>query len=193
MSNRKTHSFVMNTSLRTKTVRVLLIIALAGLCSVALNAHAQEEEVPPTDPVLLEIEREKARVELKEEKNKLWIVWIMPFAGMGFTLALLSIIFGYSRKADQNRHETIRRYLEKGEVVPERLLIDPDNPRAGKPISDRRKGVIWTSIGLGIGAFLVISSDGSLKAGAFGLIPLFIGIGYFVAARLDPQPVDKDQ
>lgn len=170
---------------------VVLASTLLFVCQG--TANAQDDAPPPTDPELLEIERERARVELQDEKNKLWVVWIMPFAGMGFTLAILTIIFGYSKKADQNRHETIRRYLEKGEEVPERLLIDPDNPRAGKPVSDKRKGVIWIAIGLGLGSFLLVSSGGSMKSAAISLLPLFIGLGYFVAARYDPQKTDGDE
>ncbi len=117
---------------------------------------------------------------------------VMPFAGMGFTLLVLWIIFGHSRRVDQNRHETIWRYLERGEEVPVQLLIDPDNPATWrKPVTDRRKGILWCAVGLGLGVMLVIWGDGNLRKGALAVVPLCIGLGYLIAARLEPAPDDE--
>ena len=184
------------------TVRKALAVVLVAMLPMSVSFAAEEQtpepaetktEVVESDPVLLEIEREVARVDLKKEKLGLWLAWIMPFTGMGFTLAILAIIFGYSRKADQNRHDTIRMFLEKGIEVPERLLIDPENPTPGKRMSDVRKGVIWTVIGLGLAGVFFIGSGGNWRACSMGLLPLLIGVGYFIVGRLDPKPTTSDE
>jgi hypothetical protein len=164
------------------------------LLAAPLALRAVEAPVPalplsePVDPALLEMERERAEVELKKEKNQLFLARVMPFVGMGFTLAILAIIFGYGRRTDQNRHETIRRYLEKGKPVPSQLLIDPDTPATWrKPVSDRRKGILWVAVGLGVGLALIVMGGGEWRKGAVAIIPLCIGMGYLVAATLEPR------
>ena len=76
---------------------------------------------------LLALERQQ--LELEKEKGEKWLAFVMPFAAFIFVLALLSIIFGFERKKDRNRHETIRIYLEKGLEVPPQLLV----PVSGLP------------------------------------------------------------
>lgn len=161
-------------------------------------------------PTMEEIERRKALLEIRKQELALekeeqgsggWLFrffphgmglqMIMPFAAFLFVLGILSIIFGYERKKDQNRHETIRVYLEKGMEVPPELLIDEDHPHAKKAISDYRKGIIWTVVGIGISitALIILGSD---RGAALGLIPVCIGVGYLLAAKLDPK-TSKEQ
>ena len=70
--------------------------------------------------------------------------------------------------------------------------MDSGDPATWKPVSDRRKGVIWSAVGLGIAITFLIISEGNVKAGAVGIIPLFIGLGYFIAALIDPQSTEEE-
>ncbi len=182
----------------------LITIVLSLVISVP-SAIAQEEkpaESPTVEqaahteslPSMEEINKRKAYAELRkmeiaiaEDEGGMWLAFVMPFAAFIFVLALLSIIFGHEKKKDRNRHETIRVYLEKGMEVPPELLIDEDHPHAKKSISDLRKGIIWTVVGIGISITALIIM-GSNRGAALGLIPVCIGVGYLLAAKLDPKP-----
>ena len=149
-------------------------------------------------PGMEEITKRKAFAQLRkmeianeEDERGMWLAYVMPFAAFGFVLTLLSIIFGFERKKDRNRHDTIRVYLEKGLEVPPELLVDKDNPKTWKPTSDIRKGVIWFTVGLGISLTVFIFAMSS-RGAALGLIPMFIGIAYFIAAKLDPKPSQQE-
>lgn len=188
---------------------ILTTLSILVLLSLTPFGYSQEDTGEDSDqnqslsigdvPSIEEIERRRANLELQrqqikldEEKNEMWLPRVMPFSAFIFVLLLLSIIFGYEWKKDKNRNETIRRYLEKGIEVPRQLLVDKDNPGSWKPVSDVRKGLIWFSVGLGVSLTLFIISE-SARGAAIGIIPLFIGIGYLVAAKLDPKlPVEED-
>jgi energy-coupling factor transporter transmembrane protein EcfT len=125
---------------------------------------------------------------------------LIPFAGMAFSLLALLVIFGWLRKVDQHRHETIRKYLENGKEVPEEFLVGQDKPKNWQPVSDIRKGLIWCSVGLGISLTLFILTGSSMynfsgagRTSAIGIIPLFIGIGYLIAAKLDPKRSNEEE
>ena len=166
---------------------------LSPVCEAADDEEPRISAELTQDTRFLEIERERAEVRLKKERNKLFLSRVMPFVGMGFTIVILSIIFGFVRKSDKTRHETIRKYLEKGEKVPRELLVDSGDPATWKPVSDRRKGIIWCAVGLGIAITFLIFAGGNAKAGAVGIIPLFIGFGYFIAALIDPKSTDEEE
>ena len=207
------HTLVMKNWLHIITLAVTYVLIVSqtfaqegGGSEQPVAVHSEEVEVMgEVLPTMDEIERRKAFLELrkqeialeKEERGKgawlgrifppgMGLQMVMPFAAFVFVLAILSIIFGYERKKDRNRHETIRAYLERGIEVPIELLIDEDHPHAKKPTSDIRKGVIWLCVGIGI-SLAVFILNVSLRSAAIGLIPVFIGIGYIVAARLDTQ------
>ena len=173
-----------------------LLLLLAGLL-IHIGAAAQESTDPATVESLApaqekaytekQFSAERARLEIENQKMGLMLGRTMPFAGMALTIVILIIVFGTMRHTDRNRHETIRKYLELGIEVPERLLIDPMHPNAGKkPLSDKRKAIIWISVGLGIAATVYLLT-GNQKSVALGIIPLSIGIGYFIAAILIPE------
>ena len=184
-----------------KTIYLLSIfLSLTYLlpCGMAQDNNSTEaaaveqasEELPAYD----EIHRRKALAEARkleianiEDERGMWLAFVMPFAAFLFVLGILGIIFGYERKKDRNRHETIRAYLEKGIEVPTELLIDEDHPHAKNSTSDLRKGIIWTVVGIGVSITVLIIS-GSDRGIALGLIPICIGIGYLVVAKLDPKP-----
>lgn len=199
------HTFIMKYWFHLISILLSLMIGVPA-------GYAQEEDSTPPPvseqsvmsenedlPSMEEIDRRRALAELRrleiqnsEDDGGMVLAFVMPFAAFIFVLTLMWIIFSYERKKDHNRHETIRVYLEKGLEVPPQLLIDKDNPQTWRATSDLRKGIIWTVIGVGISVTVLILV-GSDRGAVLGLIPVCIGIGYFIAAKLDPRPTQKPE
>lgn len=189
--------WVMKHAMKMKTnwigsIRTGLLVVLFGLLTFSVSAQ-EEPNIATIDAVeeLTEevFDAEMAAVELDREKTEAMLGRYMPFIGMGFTILILSVVFRFTGQADQRRHESIRKYLELGKEVPLELLVDSGNPQTWKPVSDMRKGVIWTSIGLGLVLMPTVLS-GEIKAGVIGVIPLLVGIGYFVMSKIDLKSTD---
>jgi hypothetical protein len=89
-------------------------------------------------------------------------------------------LVGYSRHTAQ-RHQTLRAMVEKGMQIPPELLGQAKRPPS--PASDRRRGILLICAGIGIIGFLVLA--GGKDGASLGLIPILIGIGYLIVARLD--------
>jgi hypothetical protein len=90
-------------------------------------------------------------------------------------IALLWAIF----RAYRQRHETIRFMVEKGQPIPKELL---GNTRAP---NDLRRGILLAAFGVGVAIFLgVVSKPGDHGAWTLGLVPVLVGVGYIVSARL---------
>lgn len=90
------------------------------------------------------------------------------------------VLVGYSRHTAQ-RHQTLRAMVEKGMQIPPELLGHTKRPSS--PASDRRRGILLICAGIGIAAFLLLS--GGEEGAGLGLIPILIGVGYLLVARLD--------
>jgi len=97
----------------------------------------------------------------------------------GVAIAITAIIMGGKKKELEHRERL--QAIEKGVPLPE-------EPRKEKrPVySARRAGGL---VMFGIGAALTIGMwvAGGAIAGVWGFVPLFIGIGLLIAARLDKQ------
>ena len=92
------------------------------------------------------------------------------------------VLIGYSRETMQ-RHQTVRAMVEKGVEIPPQLLGEGKRPPS--PRRDLRKGILLVCTGIGIGLFLLFE-DG-LDEAALGLVPILIGIGYLIVAKLDSK------
>lgn len=82
------------------------------------------------------------------------------------------------------RHQTLRAMVEKGAQIPPELLAPPRRPP--DPNRDLRRGILLVCAGLGLGLFLLFE-DG-LDEAALGLIPIFVGVGYLIVAKLGRSP-----
>jgi hypothetical protein len=112
---------------------------------------------------------------------------------ISFFLAAVAIaalvMVGHHRKTVQ-RHQTLRAMLDKGIAIPPRLLEEA--PRAPNPRRDLRWGILLLSAGVGIALFIWLE-DG-IQDAAVGLVPMFIGIGYLIVAKLEwsrPTPTPE--
>lgn len=106
-----------------------------------------------------------------------------------FILILLAIFlpiyFNYRKsKAKMRLYTTM---IERGEKIPDNL-IPSSSSRAQ---SDLRKSIILISVGVGCSLFLLlISSSGN--SWAIGVIPVIIGLGYFLSSKIAKKSEPSD-
>ena len=94
-------------------------------------------------------------------------------------IAVAALIMVGHQRSNAQRHQTLRAMVEKGVTIPPRLLEGaPRDPRR-----DLRWGILLVSAGIGIGLFLLF--DEGAEEAALGLIPMLIGAGYLVLAKLE--------
>jgi hypothetical protein len=130
---------------------------------------------------------------------------------VAFWIALAAVLIagGWAKSyTDAQKHETLRKLIEKAGTVDEaqiRALFYPPMP-AGAPwwIRPRTKGgayrglrvvgAIGISLAIGLIAFFAPLSrmdgeDDAIVGVGFGVVILALGIGFFIAARFTEKPV----
>jgi hypothetical protein len=92
------------------------------------------------------------------------------------------LVLHYGNKNKNKKMDTLLKIVEQGgDVNPELMgmLETPDGPT-----SDLRKGVVWLAIGIPLTLAMMLNNIGDDWAtGFFGLIPVFIGIGYLIVMK----------
>jgi hypothetical protein len=98
-----------------------------------------------------------------------------------FAMIVACVALGVSQKLKRTRllHETLRLMIEKGQPIPPELLHSPDGLR--RPRNDLRNGLVFVSIGLGLG--VVLMEQG--REWPIALIPLLIGVALLVTRKLE--------
>ena len=120
--------------------------------------------------------------------------------GLAFLVMVLVMVFTLIARSSRARYETIKLLIEKGQEVPPELLA-PHRPAAHRFDRERWSpaelmghavgwGVILSCLGVGIGLANYIDS-GELRSAAWGLIPLFLGIGWFINAGIIRYQIAK--
>lgn len=122
--------------------------------------------------------------------------WISGGEFVGLVLGLVSIllIFGMPivivlamlrQRTNRQRliNEVVLKLAEKGQPIPPELFAETVRER-----SDLRRSVIWMAVGAGIVLFGAFTDH---EVMGIGFIPLMIGIGFYVAARLENKGSDK--
>lgn len=102
-------------------------------------------------------------------------------------IIVVAVLMARARR-QRRLNDLILKLAEKGQPVPPELFIEPRSLREGKS-PDARRGIFWASIGAGIVLFGLFDSNGSLAG--IGCIPMMIGIGFFLASRLEERPPQK--
>jgi hypothetical protein len=102
--------------------------------------------------------------------------WIVP---LGFFFSLLggiAVTLYFRARREHERHETLRKMVDKGQEIPSALLTPLQ-----VPVSDLRRGMVLSGAGIGITVMLLGAHDRDLSSlwGA-GLIPALMGGAYLV-------------
>jgi len=115
----------------------------------------------------------------------------------GFFLMIFGIVWvTVWARSRRNRlmHETARIFAEKGQPLPPEFFSGSKEAwgKAGdvsggggppwKTKSDLRRGIFWVSVGLGLIGYFLADHD---RSWGVGFIPLFIGLGYLLAWKLE--------
>jgi hypothetical protein len=127
--------------------------------------------------------------------------FIVPVAGC---LMILGIVIAGSVSSFRARQlESMERLaaIEKGLPLPptkaERELSQPQPPASGKRYANiRLTGIVLTFTGIGMMLFfalleVILRQREILSGVAVGLIPLAVGIGFLVDARMQKRELDK--
>jgi hypothetical protein len=108
--------------------------------------------------------------------DKNWVAILVPLAFFFSLVAGVAVTLYFRARREHERHETLRKMVEKGQEIPSALLIPPH-----LPASDLRRGLVLLGSGIGITVMLVGARDQDLRSmwGA-GLIPTLMGIAYLI-------------
>ena len=99
----------------------------------------------------------------------------------GGPLLIVAIALYSSYKKRRLTHQTINNYMESGKDIPAEIMAGLQ--KQSDPKSNLHKGVVLLGVGLGI--FVCFTLIGTMEAGAFGLIPLFIGLAQLLVWKLE--------
>ena len=108
---------------------------------------------------------------------------MIPVAFFTMVFALFAVPAYLRFRQKRIMHDTIRLLAEKGQPIPTELLIEKPLPR-----SDLRRGVVLCALGAGLIVFFLCVSR---EVWGIGAIPLFLGIGYLVAWRIQRGKPDE--
>jgi hypothetical protein len=99
-----------------------------------------------------------------------------------FSTPIIIIVAMLRRSGQRQRlvNDLALKLAEKGQQIPPELFLEPIRQR-----SDHRRGIIWMSIGAGMFLGGVFSGSGGLMG--WGCVPLGIGVGFYLAARLEKR------
>ena len=99
-----------------------------------------------------------------------------------FSTPVLIVLAMLRRSTNRQKlvNELALKLAEKGQQIPPELFMEPIRQK-----SDARRGIIWMAVGAGMFLGGIFSGDHDLMG--FGCVPLMIGVGFFVAARLEKR------
>lgn len=97
-------------------------------------------------------------------------------------LGAVAVTLYFRTRREHERHETLRKMVEKGMEIPPTLLSPP---AGGEPASDLRRGLVLVGLGIGLMVLLLtLGEPDARRAWAVGLIPALMGGAYLVTWRL---------
>jgi hypothetical protein len=118
------------------------------------------------------------------------IVAVVFLSIFGAPVLIVAVILYFGFSKGRMQHRTIRMMVEKGQPVPAELIAPP--APAVRQRSDMRRGVVWSTLGLGVILFLGAVNDWEGGAWSVGLIPFLIGAGYLLIWKLEGGKAKAD-
>jgi hypothetical protein len=110
------------------------------------------------------------------DSGKTLVAMTAIILGIASPIILAGLILWYQSWKTRLLHQTALQLAEKGQPLPPEYFLGKPSPA-----SDLRRGLVL--VGLGIG--LVISLYQIEVPWGFGLIPLFMGVGYLIVWALE--------
>ncbi len=102
---------------------------------------------------------------------------LLAGAAFAFTLLIVLAALAFRRITERERHETMRRIIEKGGQIPQELLGSVAPPR-----SYLSRGISFCALGVGVGTFFLTGAMWS-----WGLLLVLMGLGYLVSWKLEAK------
>ena len=107
----------------------------------------------------------------------------------GIVVAIVSIIVQGRNKDLEHRERLIA--MEKGIPLPEPPAAEKKPVKPQRPIHSLRRAFGLVFVGIGIALFTILASTVELKYGAWGMLPLLIGVGLIIGAVLDKKEFEE--
>ncbi len=109
-------------------------------------------------------------------------------------LSVMGIFIGFfyfNSRTKISLHSALEKALEKGEKLTPELLKTLQTPSKGK-FGDLRKGILWLAAGAALALVGIFYPGEHDHFAAFiALFPIFIGLGYIVIWKLNPEKDDQ--
>ena len=116
---------------------------------------------------------------------------IVPIVFFLTLLGAVVAILVYRGRKDKELQITLRAMVEKGADIPAELIAPPQ-----KRGNDRKKGILLLTGGLGLSlclGFIAIGNPEAIRGAGVGLIPILLGIGYLIVAKMQGGEVEKGE
>ncbi len=109
----------------------------------------------------------------------------------GIVVAIVAIIV-QGRNKDLDHRERLLA-MEKGIPLPEPPAVREKPEKTQRPIHSLRRASGLVFVGIGLALMVILSSVTALRYGAWGVLPLFIGIGLIIGAVLDKKEFEEKE
>ena len=112
---------------------------------------------------------------------------LVPLFGIvaffGTPIAITKLYFRYLNLREQRLADTLQSIINSNQEIPVELLDRMMGARKDDPHYSVCRGVMMTSLGIGVGLFGWVGTN-SLSVVGIGLLIVCIGLGYLVFARV---------
>lgn len=111
---------------------------------------------------------------------------LVPLFAISLPVLILIVVLAGRRAEQRQRHETITKFLDKGQPVPEQLL---QYQAVRSPLRSSPLRLALGLIGLGLGLATFLGMVGDPGWWALGAVPLAVGLAQALAWHLEKPPV----
>jgi uncharacterized protein DUF6249 len=105
-----------------------------------------------------------------------YVALFIPIVFFVCLLGAVALTLRFRTSQERERHETLRKMVEKGMEIPTAMLVPPS-----RPTSDLRRGLVLVGLGLGLVPLLMFTAE---KLWAIGLVAILMGVAFLISWRL---------